>query len=62
MMSKSTLEIIDEIYEKEIGVVRAVCHNYLGTVLMEEKLQDVVIFHLRNFRHNLETALEAKNP
>jgi ABC-type Fe3+-hydroxamate transport system substrate-binding protein len=41
-------------YDEEVQIVRAVCHNYLGEILKEEKLQDVVIFHLKNFKSKLE--------
>lgn len=44
---------IREEFDNEIKIVRAVCHNYLKQVLSEEKLQDVVIFHLNNLRKRL---------
>ena len=40
-------------FDNEDKIVRAVCHNYLKQILSEEKLQDVVIFHLHNLRKRL---------
>ena len=37
-------------FDNEDKIVKTVCHNYLKEVLSEEKLQNVVIFHLHNLR------------
>jgi len=51
-LDEATNHIQDE-FDQEIKMVRAVCHNYLKEVLSEDKLQDVVIFHLNNLRKRL---------
>jgi len=53
----SVAEKIDKTLEDEKKIVRAVCHNYLKQILYEEKLQDVVVFHLENFAKNLKREL-----
>jgi hypothetical protein len=49
--------IVNSTYENEVEVVRAMCHNYMKEPLYEEKLQEVVLFHLKNFKTSLEAAL-----
>ena len=48
--------IVNSTYENEVKFVRAVCHNYMKEPLYEEKLQEVVLFHLKNFKTSLEAA------
>lgn len=51
-------ELVEEIFEGEVQVVRAVCLNVLRELLYGEKLQAVVIYHLKNFKRNLLNALK----
>jgi len=48
----------NEVLNEETKLVRAVCHNILKQPMYGKKLQDTVIFHLRNFKANLEKRLE----
>ena len=54
------VEIIEEVFENEVKVVRMVCHNVLRQPMYGKRLQDTVIFHLENFKRNLTDALEEK--
>ena len=51
-------EIIEEVFENEVKIVRKCCLNILRTPLFGENLQDMVIFHLKNFKRNLIRKLE----
>jgi len=53
-------EIVEEVFDGEVKIVRCTCHNILRQPLYEKDLQDVVIYHLRNFKRNLLKAIEEK--
>ena len=53
-MKDSELEkLLEEALEAEEIIVRAICHNVLREEMYGEKLQNVVIFHLKNFTKNI---------
>jgi len=60
MTDEQLIEKIDIAFENEVKIVRAVCHNFAGEVLQGDKLQDTVIFHLKNFKSNLTTSIVEK--
>ena len=51
---------IEQVFENEVEIVRLTCHNILREPMYGKKLQDTVIFHLRNFKTNLLNALKEK--
>ena len=51
-------EIIEEVFKKEVKIVRLTCHNILRQPMYGKKLQDTVILHLKNFKRNLVKAFE----
>jgi len=46
--------------ENEKNIVRTVCHNILQQPMHGKKLQDTVIYHLKNFEKNLKDRLLAE--
>jgi len=57
-VSKGVKKIIEEVFEGEVKIVRACCHNILRQPMYGKRLQDTVIFHLNNFKRNLLKAME----
>jgi len=53
--------IVNSEYEFNVELVKLLCHNALKKPLFEEKLQEVVIFHLKNFKLNLDSALQVED-
>lgn len=51
---------IEDVFENEVKLVRVICHNILRAPMYGKNLQDTVIFHLRNFKHNLLKELKEK--
>lgn len=44
-------------YDNQVNIVRLVCRNVSGAILLEGRLQNVVIFHLNQMKNELEAAL-----
>ena len=53
MKDSELSKLLEEALESEKNLVRVVCHNFLRAEMYGEKLQNVVIFHLENFRKNI---------
>jgi len=57
-MNEDITETINRVFENEVKMVRTCCHNMLRAPLYGKNLQDIVIFHLENFKRNLIRKLE----
>jgi len=53
MKDSELSKLLEEALESEKKIVRTTCHNVLREEMYGEKLQNVVIFHLRNFTKNI---------
>lgn len=53
MKDSELSKLLEGALESEVKLVRTVCHNFLREEMYGEKLQNVVIFHLENFRKNI---------
>lgn len=56
----SQAQIIEDVFENEVKIVRLTCHNILRQPMYGKRLQDTVIFHLKNFKQNLLKSFEEK--
>jgi len=53
MKDSELSNLLEGALESEKKIVRIICHNVLREEMYGEKLQNVVIFHLKNFTKNI---------